>query len=178
MVYGPSSYYSCCLKNYYCYYYYYYFFHALCTAEPQCNETDVRLMDGSTPSNGRVEICVNGIWGSVCDDNWGIKDANVVCQQLGYNGCKFYFTKVFNHSVTHAPPASIPLLNHHVFLNTTIPFYHLDEFRCYGNESLLSDCQHGDIGIHDCLEFFEEAGVICNGRLYWDLLYLLLTELD
>ena len=141
-------------------------FHALCTAEPQCNETDVRLMDGSTPSNGRVEICVNGIWGSVCDDNWGIKDANVVCQQLGYNGCKFYFTKGFLiNFVSQAPTASIPLLNHHVLSNST-PFFHLDEFHCHGNESLLSDCQHGGVGIHDCLEFFEEAGVICNGKLY------------
>ena len=42
--------------------------------------------------------------------------------------------------------ASIPLLNHHVLSNST-PFFHLDEFHCHGNESLLSDCQLGGIGV-------------------------------
>lgn len=55
----------------------------------ECNETDVRLVDGVTPDDGRVEICFNGFWGSVCDDDWDNNDAKVVCRQLGYNGSKF-----------------------------------------------------------------------------------------
>ena len=45
----------------------------------------ILLLDGTQPSNGRVEVCQNGIWGLVCDDMWDDRDAAVVCRQLGYN---------------------------------------------------------------------------------------------
>ena len=63
------------------------------TASSQCTHGDIRLEEGSVPSEGRVEVCVDSVWGTVCDDNWGVQDAMVVCGQLGYsrNGNRLSF---------------------------------------------------------------------------------------
>ena len=41
-------------------------------------------MNANVDFEGRLEICISGIWGTVCDDSWGTSDAAVVCNQLGY----------------------------------------------------------------------------------------------
>ena len=50
-----------------------------------CTHDALRLMNGSTSDEGRVEMCVNGEWVSVCDNGWDRGEAQVVCRQLGYN---------------------------------------------------------------------------------------------
>ena len=68
------------------------------TLDLQCNETEVRLVDGQTPHEGKVEICLNGVWSSVCaekyywlhKEHWDIRDARVVCRQLGYYGRELF----------------------------------------------------------------------------------------
>ena len=50
---------------------------------PECNDTDIRLVTGSSPNEGRVEYCSRGQWGTVCDDGWDRNNALVVCRQLG-----------------------------------------------------------------------------------------------
>ena len=48
-----------------------------------CTEGDIRLTQGNSPREGRVEICKMDTWGTVCDNGWDRKDASVVCRQLG-----------------------------------------------------------------------------------------------
>ena len=50
-----------------------------------CTHGTVRLVNGATTNQGRVEVCVGRTWGTVCDDYFGTNDARVVCRQLGYD---------------------------------------------------------------------------------------------
>ena len=49
-----------------------------------CEENSLRLVGGTTAAEGRVEVCVNETWGTICNDGWSTNDANVACGQLGF----------------------------------------------------------------------------------------------
>ena len=51
-----------------------------------CEHGNVRIAGSSDPLVGRVEVCVNNTWGTICDDYWDDNDASVVCRQLNYPG--------------------------------------------------------------------------------------------
>ena len=48
-----------------------------------CSDGDIRLVGGSNLLQGRVEICVNNAWGTVCGDSFSDEDASVVCNSIG-----------------------------------------------------------------------------------------------
>lgn len=50
-----------------------------------CTDGDIRLVAGSSELEGRVEVCVDGVWGTVCSDLWGAEESSVACRQLGFS---------------------------------------------------------------------------------------------
>nr|6H8M_A Chain A, Neurotrypsin [Mus musculus]6H8M_B Chain B, Neurotrypsin [Mus musculus] len=101
----------------------------------------IRLVDGENKKEGRVEVFVNGQWGTICDDGWTDKHAAVICRQLGYKG-----------------PARARTMAY--FGEGKGPI-HMDNVKCTGNEKALADCVKQDIGRHNC-RHSEDAGVICD----------------
>ena len=113
----------------------------------------LRLVGGSGPHEGRVEVFYKEQWGTVCSDGWDIHDATVVCQQLGYLQVVALFV------------ASVP------FAVGNGPIW-LDEVACSGTEASLTQCNSSPIGETDC-SHYEDVGVSClaEGRLngWWTL---------
>lgn len=62
-----------------------------------CNDGDVRLIGGSSEIVGRVEVCIDEIWGTVCNDFWDSTDAGVICAQLGYSRYSKSFFVIKQH---------------------------------------------------------------------------------
>lgn len=88
-----------------------------------------------------MEIWFEGEWNTVCDDLWDLKDANVVCQQLGYRSA----TTAYHGA--HYGQGSGQIL--------------LDNLQCSGRESTLLECRHNGIKEHNCAHS-EDASVFCK----------------
>ena len=49
-----------------------------------CTDGSIRLVNGIIENEGRVEVCMDGVWGTICDQGWDKTDAHVVCTQMGH----------------------------------------------------------------------------------------------
>ncbi|EDV95796.1 GH15575 [Drosophila grimshawi] len=114
--------------------------------ESQCDHLgyQVRLTGGESPHMGRVEVKVNGKWGYVCDDKFGLPDADVVCRELGH---KMGASEVRGNSYYEPPERNFN--------------YVMDEIECRGNETHLKDCDFKGWGVHNC-GVDEVVGVVCK----------------
>lgn len=80
-------------------------------------------------------MTVLGEWGYICDDQFDLRDAEVVCREIGFT---LGAAEIKPHSAFAA-------------LNTTKPpLFLIDDLQCRGNETSVRDCDFGGWGVHDC----------------------------
>ena len=114
----------------------------------------VRLVNGNTELEGRVEVYYNGTWGTVCDDGWDLNDAQVVCRQLGFGPAVAARSRAFYREG-----------NDRIWL---------DDVNCVGTELNIEDCSHNGWEFQNCSHGLD-AGVQCsNGKVqssYYECTY-------
>ena len=121
-----------------------------------CGDGDIRLENGSNPLEGRVEVCFNNAWGTVCDNSFSISDANVVCRELGYsfNGTQVLLISEFSQG-------SGPIF--------------LDEVACDGEEERIMECGGTAPGVHTCTHN-QDVAIRCIGKQYITRKYSILLS--
>ena len=102
----------------------------------------MRLVDGSSYNEGRVEVYYNGRWGTVCNHGWDDKYASLVCKQLGYGSSG---TLAFFMAGTGA-----------VLLENVL---------CTVNDTVLASCGHYSVGITVQCNHNNDVGVKCYGTI-------------
>lgn len=106
-------------------------------------EADVRLVGLAAEHRGTVEVFHNGMWGTICDDSWNYRDADVVCRMLGYSSSyRIYYRAYFGQGQG--------------------PIW-IDQIKCPNGAQSLLECEpkQEDWGVHDCKKN-EDAGVECR----------------
>ncbi len=114
--------------------------------KPKPKEGDMRLVDGDSAGSGRVEVYHGGRFGSICDDNFDVNAAVVVCRQLGMKGGTPKWHSYYGQSRG--------------------PVW-MGQFHCSGTESKLVACRGNDWKEHGC-KHSNDAGVVCGQFLTAD----------
>jgi len=105
--------------------------------------TSVRLVGGPNRCSGRVEVLHKDVWGTVCDDQWDLREAKVVCRQLGCGT-----------AVSALPESKYGEGKGQIWLS---------DVNCTGTEASLTECEAKPWGDNIC-NHVEDASVECSGN--------------
>ena len=103
---------------------------------------EIRLVNGATQFEGRLEVLYAGYWGTVCNDFFNLTAANVLCRQLGFPG-----------ALRVADDQEFGMGRNQIWL---------DDIQCTGNESSILQCSNNGYGVHNC-QHAKDVGVACIG---------------
>ena len=116
------------------------------TANDTAAEGSVRLVGGDTLLEGRVEVFLLGQWGTVCDYNWDIADATVVCHQLGY-------------------PRAVEAPRSATFGAGSSPSWYYSLY-CTGKEHNLTECSKSTSNFGSACSHSHDAGAVCSSQYH------------
>jgi hypothetical protein len=112
----------------------------------KCAGDSIRLVNGESDNEGRVEVCVNnGHWGTVCDYGWDNSDAEVVCRQLGY-------------------PSEGAMAYGGAHFGSGTGLIVLEDLSCTGSENSIFECEFNTDHLCNFLENKLDSGVICQQK--------------
>eukprot|EP00057_Strongylocentrotus_purpuratus_P009587 XP_011664061.1 PREDICTED: deleted in malignant brain tumors 1 protein-like [Strongylocentrotus purpuratus] len=118
----------------------------MCYSGVHPNPLQVRLVNGSNDAEGRVEVIIEGSWGTICDDWWDLRDANVVCRMLGFD------------KALDAPGfARFGQGSGHIIF---------DRVSCDGTEDNLAGCGYSGNARYSCSHTSAAAGAICYSGIH------------
>ena len=92
-----------------------------------------------------MEVYFNNAWGTVCDEGWDIRDANVVCRMLGYSFAMQYRTSAYYGA------GSGPVW--------------MTGLSCTGRENNIANCYHEGFTTSSHCSHSNDVGVVCLGKL-------------
>lgn len=102
-------------------------------------------MGGYKSNEGRLEVKIRGIWGTVCNKGWTKTSSDTICHMLGYKrAIQTTFGIQYNNTSENQP-------------------IWLDQVQCIGNEVTIIDCSHGPIGNHLC-SHSHDIGMECSSN--------------
>ena len=135
-----------------------------------CTTGELRLAGGNIANEGRVEVCIKNLWGTVCDDSWGSTDATVVCQQLGFSTesensglSRFYTTYILFWNL-FVPTGAVAFS--HAHFGAGQGHIHLNNVDCSGIENDLFNCSYNSF-VRCNTGHLEDAGVRCQGSQFF-----------
>ena len=114
------------------------------TSNNTAAEGAVRLVGGDNLLEGRVEVFLSGQWGTVCDNNWDLADATVVCRQLGYL------------TAVEAPRSA-------AFGAGSGPSWYYSLY-CTGTEHNLTECSKSTSNFGSACSHSQDAGAVCSSQ--------------
>ncbi|XP_012537284.2 uncharacterized protein LOC105837243 isoform X2 [Monomorium pharaonis] len=114
----------------------------ICTAENF--DYGIRLAGANNSFEGRIEVKILGHWGQVCDDGFGMINADVICKELG-----------FDLGALEVRPGGF-------YGNLDPPTrFMVDQLKCRGDETTLRECDFNGWGVHNC-QPEEAVGIVCK----------------
>ena len=126
-----------------------------------CDHGEVRT---NNVQYGRVEVCIDGVWGTICDAFWDNRDASVICHQLGYspygNNKTMLFTSALYNILTTTGATSLSRF----YVEYNLPIL-ITDINCNGSEESFLNCSYSTLSNHNCRSY-HDASVVCKRKQY------------